>query len=116
MLNSWDHSVFDVSAQLRLHHLNLLKRNFNTRLGHVPNEEAAVLLDTTFFKEIVTKGTDAGGRMFEKVNYLDQSTALLDSQGRLHPTKVGLFSRIQDILLYVNSPAVGAKWGHEHFI
>ena len=116
VLNSWDHSVFDVSAQLRLHHLNLLKRNFNTRLGHVPNEEAAVLLDTTFFKEIVTKGTDAGGRMFEKVNYLDQSTALLDSQGRLHPTKVGLFSRIQDILLYVNSPAVGAKWGHEHFI
>ena len=118
VLNSWDGSLQDTSTQLRLNHLNILLRTFNERVGHISgakDQEAAVLLDTTFFKEIISKSADAGGRMVEKVNYLEQDNHLTDVEGRLHPTKMALFSRIQDILVYINSPANDAKWGYQHF-
>ena len=51
----------------------------------------------------------------ENVNYLVQGNHLLDVQGRLHPTKVAIFSKMQDLLVYFDSHANGAKWGYQHF-
>ena len=118
ILSSWDQSSLDLPTQLRHAHLNILLRHLNTRLGHISGEkdqESAVLLDTTFFKETIAKSADAGGRIVEKVSYLDQKNHLMDVHGRLHPTKEAIFSRMQELLVYLNSHAKGANWGYQHF-
>ena len=118
VLSSWDNSSMELSTQLRHAHLNILLRNLNTRLGHISGEkdqESAVLLDTTFFKESLAKSADGGGRIVEKVSYLDQGNHLVDIQGRLHPTKEAIFLKMQDLILYFDSNANRANWGIQHF-
>ena len=101
--------------------MNMELRTLNTRLGHISSardQESAVLLDSTISKEIIPKRADAGGRMVELVAYLEQGNHFCDDMGRLHPTKLALFSRIQDILVYINSPHLHntVKWGYQHFV
>ena len=118
-LSSWDTSELHVSTQLRLAHLNLELRSLNARLGHVTSareQESAVLLDCMITKEVYSKRADAGGRTMEQVAYLSQGNHLVDDRGRLHPTKLALYSRIQDILVYISSSTHHTvKWGYQHF-
>ena len=118
-LSSWDTSVLHVSTQLRLAHLNLELRALNARLGHVTSardQESAVLLDCMITKEVISKRADAGGRTMEQVAYLSQGNHLCDDRGRLHPMKLALYSRIQDLLVYINSSTHHTvKWGYQYF-
>ena len=119
VLNPWDASEqHDISAQLRLSQLNMHLRNLNTRLGHVTSAtdmDSAVLCDSTFTKEHITKQADAGGRIVQKVQLVDQGTTKVDTDGRLHPTKMGIFSRVHELLTYVNIPSPAVKWANDCF-
>ena len=75
------------------------------------DQDAAVLLDGTFVKEMVNKQEDAGGRIVETVTYVDQGSFKVDAQGRLHPTKLGMFAKVQELLMYINTPSPAVKWG-----
>ena len=93
-------------------------RNKNTRLGHVTSAtdmDSAVLCDSAFTKELITKQADAGGRIVERVQLVDQGTTKVDTSGRPHPTKMGMFSRVHELLTYVNTPSPAVKWANDCF-
>ena len=119
VLNPWDNSVqLDIAVQMRLCQLNVHLRNLNTRLGHVssPHDvDSAVLCDGTFKKETIIKQADAGGRIVQKVQLVDQGNTRLDTDGRLHPTKMGIFTKIHELLTYVNTPSPAVKWANDCF-
>ena len=119
VLNPWDTSVqLDIAVQMRLCQLNMHLRNLNTRLGHVSSHsdvDAAVLCDGTFTKEHITKQADAGGRIVQRVQLVDQGNTKLDTDGRLHPTNMGIFTRVHELLTYVNTPSPAVKWANDCF-
>ena len=119
VLNPWDNSVqLDIAVQMRLCQLNVHLRNLNTRLGHVssPHDvDSAVLCDGTFKKETIIKQADAGGRIVQKVQLVDQGNTRLDTDGRLHPTKMGIFTKVHELLTYVNTPSPAVKWANDCF-
>ena len=78
-------------------------------MSFAQDQDAAVLLDGTFVKEMVNKQEDAGGRIVETVTYVDQGSFKVDAQGRLHPTKLGMFAKVQELLMYINTPSPAVK-------
>ena len=61
-------------------------------------------------KELIIKQADAGGRIVERVTLVDQGNAKADIKGRLHHTKMGMFSKVHELLTYVNTPSPAVKW------
>ena len=51
----------------------------------------------------------------QKVQLVDQGTTKVDTSGRPHPTKMGMFSRVHELLTYVNTPSPAVKWANDCF-